>query len=99
MEKTLTIPEFTNIQEMATFWDTHEITDFEAEVSEVTEPIFNLPEQKEITVRLDETHYTMLQKIAGQEHFSPSILVQEWITQAIEAKYQAGQHHSNIPVR
>ncbi len=91
MEKAMNIPEFTTIQEMATFWDTHEITDFEAELSEVTEPIFSLLEQKEFAVRLDEAHYTMLQKIAGQEHLNPMMLVQEWITEMIEAKYDAGQ--------
>lgn len=94
MEKTISIPEFTTIQEMATFWDTHEITNFEAELSEVTEPILNLPEQKEIAVRLDKTHYTMLQKIAGQERLNPMTLVQEWITEVIEAKYDAGQQRS-----
>ena len=34
------IPQFDSIQEMAHFWDTHDLTDFEDELEEVNEPIF-----------------------------------------------------------
>jgi hypothetical protein len=34
------IPEFKTIEEMATFWDSHDITDFEDQLIEVKEPIF-----------------------------------------------------------
>jgi hypothetical protein len=28
------------IAELATFWDTHDLTDFEAQLEEVTQPVF-----------------------------------------------------------
>ena len=36
------IPQTDSIQELAHFWDTHDLTDFEAELEEVSEPVFEL---------------------------------------------------------
>ena len=40
MEQPLKIPEFATLTEMAEFWETHDITDFETELIEEREPIF-----------------------------------------------------------
>jgi hypothetical protein len=34
------LPRTDSIQELARFWDTHDVTDFEEELEEVTEPVF-----------------------------------------------------------
>jgi hypothetical protein len=34
------LPQTALIQELAQFWDRHELTDFEDELEEVTEPVF-----------------------------------------------------------
>lgn len=34
------IPKTDSIQELAAFWDTHDLADFEDELEEVTEPVF-----------------------------------------------------------
>ena len=36
--KTQHLPKTDSIQELAQFWDTHDLTDFEDELEEVTEP-------------------------------------------------------------
>ncbi len=36
------IPQTDSIQELADFWDTHDLTDFDAELEEVDEPVFIL---------------------------------------------------------
>ena len=36
----LEIPSTDSVEELARFWDTHDATDFEDEVEEVTEPVF-----------------------------------------------------------
>ena len=38
--KTEALPQTDSIQELAQFWDTHDVTDFEDELDEVTEPVF-----------------------------------------------------------
>jgi len=34
------IPKTDSIQELAKFWDSHDLTDFDDEVIEITEPVF-----------------------------------------------------------
>ena len=34
------IPEVGSIEELAAFWDTHDLSDFEDQLEEVTEPVF-----------------------------------------------------------
>src|SRR5438105_3348974 len=38
--KTEALPQTDSIQELAQFWDTRDVTDFENELEEVTEPVF-----------------------------------------------------------
>jgi hypothetical protein len=43
MEKPMTtrkLPKTDSIQELARFWDAHDVTDFQDELEEVTEPVF-----------------------------------------------------------
>ena len=37
------IPKTDSIQELAHFWDMHDLTDFEGELKEVGEPVFERP--------------------------------------------------------
>jgi hypothetical protein len=39
-KSTNSMPQTDSIQELARFWDTHDLTDFEDELEEVTEPVF-----------------------------------------------------------
>ena len=43
MEKQVSIPEFKTLEEMAEFWDNHDLTYFENKMEEVKEPIFAQP--------------------------------------------------------
>ena len=48
------IPQTDSIEELARFWDTHDLTDFEDELEEVTEPVFeHSPVVKLITTSRD----------------------------------------------
>ena len=48
------IPKTDSIQELAHFWDTHDLTDFEDELEEVNEPIFELETQSLIPLESEE---------------------------------------------
>jgi hypothetical protein len=89
METQMKIPEFKTVQEMAEFWDTHEITEFEDELIEVEESIFKNLKQRVISVILDEDHYTILRKIADQESLNMTSLVNKWVIKLIEEKMAA----------
>jgi len=89
MEKQVKVPEFKTLDEMAEFWDTHDITDFEDQLVEVKEPIFKNLKSRIITVTLDTDHYEMLQNIAAHEHQDTISLVRGWIVRFIEEKKQS----------
>ena len=84
MEKKMKIPEFKTIEEMATFWDSHDITDFEDQLIEVKEPIFEKMESRIISLMLGSDQYDKLKKIADQKKLNTISLVNEWVTKQIE---------------
>ena len=44
------IPTTDSIQELAHFWDTHDLTDFEDELEEMSEPVFELGTQLRVSL-------------------------------------------------
>ncbi len=84
MEKEMKIPKFKNLEEMAKFWDNHDITDFENQLIEVKEPIFEKMESRIISLMLGSDQYDKLKKIADQKKLNTISLVNEWVTKQIE---------------
>ncbi len=78
MKKTK-IPKTDSIKELAEFFDTHDSTDFEDELVEVTEPVF-VP-RNSILVRLEPQQAAALRKLAKAKGISEEELVRRWILQ------------------
>ncbi|MCE2413085.1 hypothetical protein J4G07_03685 [Candidatus Poribacteria bacterium] len=77
------IPKTDSIQELAHFWDTHDLTDFEDELEEVSEPIFELGTQ--LLVLLDPRELEALNALAKSRDTSPANLIREWLIERLEA--------------
>ena len=90
METKMKIPEFKTIKEMARFWDSHDITDFEDQLTEVKEPIFQKMKSRIISFKLDSEQYEKLKKIAAQKKLNTVSLVNQWVTKQIED--ESNQH-------
>jgi len=60
--KTEALPQTDSIQELAQFWDTHDVTDFEDELEEVTEPVFE--RRSVIALDLDSAEAEAVKKLA-----------------------------------
>ena len=73
------IPQTDSIQELAQFWDTHDLTDFEDELEEVTEPVF----ETKVTVRLNPDEAAVVKTLANARGTSLAMLVQEWVAERI----------------
>ncbi len=77
------IPHFKTIEEEAEFWDTHNLTEFENELEDMTGQVQfverRAPASKAITVRLDERAMATLNKKAKEQGIGPSTLVRMWI--------------------
>ena len=77
------IPQTDSIQELAHFWDTHDLTDFEDELEEVNESIFELETQ--LLVLLDPRELEALNALAKSRDTSPANLIREWLIERLEA--------------
>ena len=59
------IPKTDSIQEMAQFWDAHDLTDFEAELGEVSNVVFAREDVLEVPLAADDMH--ALRELAATE--------------------------------
>ncbi len=76
------IPQIDSIQELANFWDTHDLTDFEDDLEEVEEPVFEL--QTELIVPLQPEELEALTILAKTRDTSPVNLIREWVLEHID---------------
>lgn len=77
------LPQTDSIQELAKFWDTHDLTDFEDELEEVDEQVFE--RDTEVTVHLESNDANALRAMAYARGVADSELVREWVLERIHA--------------
>ena len=73
-----------SIAELARFWDTHDLTDFEDELQEVTEPVFE--PSGSITLCLEASEAEAVRKLATSKGLKDTELIREWIQEKIHAR-------------
>lgn len=84
METTMKhLPETDSISELAEFWQTHDVTDFENELEEVTTPVFQRVDQ--FPVRLSASDARALRSKARKAHVSEGELVSQWVHERLGA--------------
>jgi predicted DNA binding CopG/RHH family protein len=80
MEEPMTtnkIPQTDSIREMADFWDTHDLTEFEGELEEVTEPVFE--REKVVQIHLPAKDAETVESMARSQGLNPADLIRTWI--------------------
>ena len=80
--KSQKIPKTDSIEELARFWDAHDITDFEEELEEVTEAVF-ARRGCQVTIRLDERESEAVRRIASARGIEEAVLIQEWVREKL----------------
>ena len=82
------LPETDSIEELARFWDTHDLTDFEDELEEVTEPIFIRKEAEnpisEVKVWFQFPELELLKTFANARGIGMDMLVREWVLERLQ---------------
>jgi CopG antitoxin of type II toxin-antitoxin system len=81
--KSQRIPDTDSIEELAKFWDAHDLTDFEDQLEEVRVPVFR--RRKEATVAIDLTPKEAqdLKRLAASEGTKEATLVRRWVRQKL----------------
>ena len=77
------LPKTDSIQELAHFWDTHDLTEFEDKLEEVGEPVFE--RDTDITVRLTTDDAKTVREMARVRGVPESDLIREWVLERIHA--------------
>lgn len=83
MATIMNFSEIESIQEAARFWDTHDLTDFEDELEEVTEPVFE--QEGVVRVQLGPEEIEALNEIAKARGLGSAHLIREWVLEKIHA--------------
>jgi CopG antitoxin of type II toxin-antitoxin system len=88
------LPKIDSIEKLAEFWDTHDLTDFEDELEEVTEPVF--VRGRDMKVHLNSKEAEAVRKMAQRVGLSPEELIRNWVLQQL-ARRNNGRRTSNAP--
>jgi len=75
------IPQIDSIDELARFWDTHDLTEFEGELVEVEEPLF----ERETVVRLPlpSEEVALLKRMADSQGLGLTDLIRQWVLERV----------------
>lgn len=77
------LPDTDSIEELARFWDTHDVTDFEDQLEEVTEPLFEGRPRSVVMIRLEPQEAGAVGKIAKAKGLSNAELLREWVLEKL----------------
>lgn len=77
------LPKTDSIHELAGFWDSHDITDFEDELEEVDERVFE--RKTRISIHLESGDADALRAKANARGVADSELIREWVLERIHA--------------
>ncbi len=85
MEEPMTtdkIPQTDSIREMAGFWDTHDLTELEDQLEEVTEPVFE--HDKVVEVHLPSQDAETVESMARSQGLNPADLIRTWVMEKVQ---------------
>ena len=82
--KTPKIPHTDSIAELARFWDTHDLTDFEDELEEVPEPIFERRTEETVTIHISTEEVEAVKRLAQARGMEHTALIREWVLEKLQ---------------
>ena len=74
-----------SIEELGRFWDAHDLTEFEDEMEEVEQPIFDKGPQAVMRIRLLPEEVAALKRIAESKGVDQTDLIREWVSEKLRA--------------
>ncbi len=78
------IPKTDSIEELARFWDMHDLTDFEDQLEQVTEPVFQ-HKMEAVSVPLNPQEVKAVKRIAESAGVEYSALLRGWVLEKLRS--------------
>ena len=79
------IPQTDSVAELARFWDTHDLTEFNEELEEVKAPVFERGTKNVLRVTLPPEDAAALHRAAESRGVEDTELVREWLSERLHA--------------
>lgn len=80
---TTKLPLTDSIEELARFWDTHDLTEFDEQLEEVSEPVFEHAPGTTMVLRLEPAELAAVERIATTRGVRESELLREWVLEKL----------------
>ena len=77
------ISETDSIEELARFWDTHDLTDFEEHLEEVSERVLERKPETVIPVRLRRQEIEAVKRVAKTRGVREAALLRQWVREKL----------------
>ena len=78
------IPKTDSIEELARFWDTHDLTDFEDQLEDVSEPVFERKRKTVIPVRLRRDEVEAVKRVVKTRGVREAALLRQWVREKLQ---------------
>lgn len=72
-----------SIEELASFWDAHDLTDFAEELEEISEPVFVRAKGTSLSIDLKPAEAQHLKRIARSKGVKETTVVRRWILERL----------------
>jgi hypothetical protein len=93
MEKTIkkqTPPKTDSVEELAKFWDSHDLTDFEDDLEEVGGPVFVRAKGASLSIDLQPEEAQQLRRIARSKGVKEAAVLRQWIVDRLHESAPTG---------
>lgn len=81
--KPLQLPQTDSIEEFAKFWDAHDLTDFEDQLEEVTESVFERRPATAMKIHLQPQEAKAVKRLAQAKGIDQEALIREWVLEKL----------------
>ena len=85
------LPSTDSIEELAKFWDTHDLTDSGGDLEEISQPVFVRAKGTSVSIGLQPTEAQRLTEIARSQGVRETTVLRRWIVEKL--------HKSSTPGR
>ena len=82
--KTPKIPHTDSLAELTRFWDTHDLTEFEDELEEVHESVFERRAEETVTIHLTAAEVEAVKRLAKAQGMGHTALIQAWVREKLQ---------------
>lgn len=82
------LPKTDSIEELAQFWDTHDLTEFESELEEVPEPVFADDAQVVtivVTIDFQSWEAKAIRQMANSKRLAEEELIRSWVLEKLHS--------------